>query len=237
MITLNVLIDHIHTIENWDSEESFLRDAIFLSSAKLLMKCHQEIQINSIIMVPLLLRQVQENLILITGVEEKVITLKDFTNKKINPIQVMDSIKEKNPDIEQNRFDFFNHYFKGIKEMLNKYAHTNFEGIMLLFTERFNVYEGQIFNQIMMKYITYLVEGPFIFMANYVYNLNLETPIKENFQKELKEIGTLKYISRQFPDPIKKFIENSDTLNEYYKKLVSNLQDVIKQTNQLKKYL
>ena len=88
-----------------------------------------------------------------------------------------------------------------------------------------------------MKYIIYLVEVPFIAMANYLYKLDLETPKRENFQKELKEIGTLKYISRQFPDSIKKFIDSSNTLNEYYKKVVSDLQNVIKQTNQLKNQL
>ena len=40
---MNDLIDLLCKIESWENDESFLRDAIVLSSAKLLAKCHKEV--------------------------------------------------------------------------------------------------------------------------------------------------------------------------------------------------
>lgn len=219
----NDLIDFLSKIETWENDESFLRDAIVLSSAKLLAKCHEEVDLNNIVIVAPLLRQVQENIIVISGLVEGVLTIEKFIKDKHNPADIMNQIKAKGLEIKESEFDLFNEYLKGIKEILNKYSHTNFEGVMTLFTERFQVYEAQQFNKIMMRFVISLVEVPFLVMVNYLYKVNLELPKVENFQKELKELGTLKYTTRYFPDSIKEFINQSEVLRGYYFNVVTNL--------------
>ena len=224
----------MNTVENWDSNEFFLRDAIVMASAKLLKKCHDEIDENNIVIVAPLLRQVQENLVVISGLVEGVLTTEQFINDKHRPKDIMNSIKAKGLEIKESEFDFFNNYLQGIKDMLNKYSHTNFEGVMTLFTERFQVQEAQQFNRIMMRFVMSLIEAPFLVMVNHIYKLNLVLPKAENFQKELKELGTLKYITRHFPEPIKDFINQSDVLRDYYINVVSNLKKTLQNYRELK---
>ena len=234
MSSVDFLIEHLNTVENWDSNEFFLRDAIVMASAKLLKKCHDEIDENNIVIVAPLLRQVQENLVVISGLVEGVLTTEQFINDKHRPKDIMNSIKAKGLEIKESEFDFFNNYLQGIKDMLNKYSHTNFEGVMTLFTERFQVQEAQQFNRIMMRFVMSLIEAPFLVMVNHIYKLNLVLPKAENFQKELKELGTLKYITRHFPEPIKDFINQSDVLRDYYINVVSNLKKTLQNYRELK---
>lgn len=214
------LINYLEKIETWDSEETFLRDALVLASAKLIRTCHEQNTIFNVVTIPPLLRQVHENFIVIIGLSERVITTENFINEKHRPKNIMNSIKKNKLQIDEISFDIFNEYLIRMKEMLNKYSHTSFEGVMTLFTERFQVYESQQFNRIMMKFIISLIEAPFLVMANYIYKLNLELPKAENIKKELKELNNLKYISRHFPDSIKDFISKSDVLRNYYQNLM-----------------
>lgn len=146
----------------------------------------------------------------------------------------MNLIKAKGLEIKESEFNFFNRYLKEIKERLNKYSHTNFEGVMTLFTERFQVHKAQQFNKLMMRLSITLIEVPFIVIVNYYYKLNLELPKTENFQKELKELGTLKYITKDFPESIKDFINQSEVIRDYYLNVVAGLKKVIKNFEELK---
>lgn len=230
----NELIDFLSEMETWENDESFLRDAIVLSSAKLLAKCHEEVDLNNIVIVAPLLRQVQENIIVISGLVEGVLTIEKFIKEKHNPADIMIRIKAKGLEIKESEFDFFNDYLKGIKNLLNKYSHSNFEGIMTLFTERFQVHEAQQFNRIMMRFVISLIETPFLVMVNYIYKLNLDLPKAESFQKELKDLGTLKYITRCFPESIKEFINKSEVLRGYYFNVVTNLKKNLQEYKELK---
>lgn len=230
----NELIDFLCKIETWDSNETFLRDAIVLSSAKLLAKCHEEIDKNSIVIIAPLLRQVQENIIVISGLVEGVLTTEQFIKAKHKPDHIMNQIKAKGLEIKNSEFDFFNDYLKKIKEILNKYSHTNFDGVMTLFSERFQVYEAQQFNKIMMRFVISLIETPFLVMVNYIYKLNLELPRAENLQKELKELGTLKYITRHFPDSVKEFINQSEVMTNYYLNIMGDLKKTLSEYKDLK---
>ena len=231
---MNNLVDFLSKIETWENDEAFLRDAIVLSSAKLLAKCHEEVDQNNIVFVAPLLRQVQENIIVISGLVESVLTSTKFIKGKYNPSKIMNQIKEKGLEVKESEFDFFNDYLKGIKEILNKFSHTSFEGVMTLFTERFQVYEAQQFNKIMMRFVISLIEIPFVVMVNYIYKLNLELPKTENYHKELKDLGTLKYISRHFPESIKEFVNQSEVLKDYYLNAVTDFKKILQEYKELK---
>lgn len=228
------LIEHLNSIDNWDSDEIFLRDTIALASAKLLIKCHLEVADNNITFVAPLLRQVQENIIVISGLVEGVLTASQFVEKKLNPRDIMKAIENKGIEVEKDAFDTFNKYLKHMKDLLSKYSHTSFDGAMSLFTERFQVYEAQKFTKIIMRYVISLIEAPFLVMVNYIYKLDLELPKGENFNKQLKELGSLKYISRHFPQHIREFIEHSDVLRSYYLNMSGEFKKILQNHNDLK---
>ena len=217
------IIKHLNKTETWDSEESFLLDALMISCTKIFQKCYIDMNENSIVSVSPLLRQIQENIIVMVGVYEGVYTMNDFIEKIHKPKDIMDAVKKKNEESKIDRLNFFNDYFFGIKQILNKFSHTNFDGVMMLYTERFQVYESIEFNKIMLKFLISLLEIPFIAIVNSYYKLHIEIPKLMNIKKALKEIGTLKYITRHFPESIRDFINNSDTLQGYYQNIIDNI--------------
>jgi hypothetical protein len=226
-----LIINELEKVETWKDEESFLVDALIMSNAKLFIKSYKDIEEHSIVTVAPLLRQVHENIIAILGIGDGVITMKNFIDQSYKPKTVMNKIKDKNPQIDSDNFDFANNYLFGIKKTLNVFTHTNFEGIMTLFTERFQVFESMEFNKIMMKFFVTFLEGPFIAIVNSIYKLDIELPPKYDLNKELKRINSLKYITRHFPEPIKEFINNSEVLNGYYKNIINSIKKASNEVN------
>lgn len=146
-------------------------------------------------------------------------------NKKHNPKSIMNLIKDKYKSKEKD-FEMVNQYLIGLKFMLNKFSHTNFEGIMTLFTERFQVHESIEFNNVMMRFFITLLEAPFISMVNGIYKMDFKIPSVMNLKKELQNIGTLKYVTRHFPESIKNFINESELLRKYYQDTIKNLRSI-----------
>lgn len=219
------IIKHIECIENWKNDESFLLDALVLSCAKLFQKSCIELNENSLVTISPLLRQIQENMIVMLGITEEVYTLENFVNKKHNPKSIMNLIKEKY-NTKEEQFESVNQYLTGLKDMLNKFSHTNFEGVMTLFTERFQVHESIEFNKIMMRSFITFLEAPFIAMVNGIYKLDFKIPSIMNLKKEMKNIGTLKYVTRHFPESIKNFINESEILRKYYQDTIKDLRSI-----------
>ncbi|HPQ21596.1 MAG TPA: hypothetical protein PK147_07075 [Saprospiraceae bacterium] len=85
-----------------------------------------------------------------------------------------------------------------------------------------------------MRFVISLIETPFLLMVNYFYKLNLDLPKAENYQKELKDLGTLKYITRLFPESIKEFINQSEALKGYYLNVVTDLKQTLQEYKELK---
>lgn len=220
------IVDFLEQIKTWENEEEFLIDALVLSNAKLFIKCFRDLGENSLVTIAPLLRQIQENIMAILGIADSEITMQEFIDKSYNTQKVMLRIQEKNKDIDEYKFKLTNDYFNNIKDVLNKFTHTNFEGIMTLFTERYQVHESIEFNKIMMKFFISLLERPYIAIVNSAYELGIEYPQIMNNKKELKKVNTLKYITRHFPEPTRDFINNSNVLNNYYKDIVNKLKNL-----------
>lgn len=150
----------------------------------------------------------------------------------------MKKIKTTQPLKNIEQFKMLDHYLLSIKKELNKFAHTNITGVMTSFTNRFQVPESIRFNKIAMKYLIYLLEGPFLVIFNKNYNSTLKLPLINSVNAELKTVGTLAYASRNFPESIKKFIEDSDVLKTFYLKTIEDFQKNINfdfQKNKFKK--
>lgn len=227
------IIEHIEKSVTWDNEESFLLDALVLSCAKLFQKSYLELYENSLVTISPLLRQIQENMVVMLGVTEQVYTLEEFVTVKHNPKTIMNLIKEKKFKTKEDEFEIVNHYLMGLKNMLNKFSHTNIEGIMTLFTERFQVHESIEFNKIMMRFFITFLEAPFIAMVNGIYKLDFKLPSIMNLKKELQLVGSLKYVTRHFPESIKNFINESEILRKYYHNTIKDLRSM---TDELLKF-
>jgi len=196
---------------------------LILGSSKLFIKVYGDLNNKSLVSIPPLLRQIQENIVVIIGITEQVYTMKEFVNKPHEPKTIMNRIKTKKYLGREEEFEKINGYLLGIKKMLSGFSHTNFSGTMSFFTERFQVPESIAFNKLIMKYMINLLELIFIAMVNDLYSLKLTNPTIIDFKKELKQIGTLKYVTRKFPESIKKFINESETLKNYYTDTIKDL--------------
>lgn len=210
------IIKQIESIETWENEEKFLVDVLVLGSSKLFIKTYDDLNEKSFVSIPPLLRQIQENIVVIIGLTEQVYTMKEFVTKPHEPKTIMNRIKKIKYVGREDEFDTLNDYLLEIKKMLSEFSHTNFSGAMPLFTERFQVPESIAFNRLIMKHIMTFLEVLFIAMVNDLYSLKLIKPTIMNLKKELKQIGTLKYVTRKFPESIENFINQSEILKKYY---------------------
>ena len=219
----SIIIEKIESIENWENEEKFLVDVLVLGSSKLFIKAYEDLNKKSFVSIPPLLRQIQENIVVIIGLTEQVYTMKEFVTKPHEPKTIMNRIKKINYVGREVEFDTLNDYLLGIKKMLSEFSHTNYSGAMSLFAERFQVPESIAFNRLIMKHIMTFLEVLFIAMVNDLYSLKLIKPTIINLKKELKQIGTLKYVTRKFPESIENFINQSETLKKYYSDTIKSL--------------
>ena len=65
---IDKILKQIESKESWINDNEFLIDVIFSASFKLLNKCHKEMEGDNLIaIIPPLLRQVQENIVVILG--------------------------------------------------------------------------------------------------------------------------------------------------------------------------
>ena len=86
------IINELQQKTNWKNEKEFTIDALVSKSLQLMNKSYEFLDNYELIIIPLLLRQVQEDIIWILGLESDVITLSDIysteDNKSINSDKV-----------------------------------------------------------------------------------------------------------------------------------------------------
>lgn len=214
------IIEHVESIEQWPDDEVFLIDSLILGSSKLFEKIYSEIESNSFTIIFPLLRQIHDNIILTIGIYEGSYTMNKFASEIPNPKEIMDDIKETKYEFNGKEFDMLNEVLLKIKKPLNDYSHTNLDLVMMSFSERYQVPESIAFNKLMVGFFMMFLEISFIIMVNDIYKLSLPLPKYEPLNKSLKIIGNLKYITRLMPQSVKDFLENSDTLKDYYRKMI-----------------
>lgn len=115
-----IIIDYIEKIESWKSEEAFLINAIILSISKTFKTCLKELENDNIITALPLLRTIQEGIIALLGLLEETYTVKDYISKEFSPKAVMEQIKTKEEEINNNEdlinFEMLNQYLFYIKK-------------------------------------------------------------------------------------------------------------------------
>lgn len=228
------LLKVIYQNENWKNENEFLINVLFSSSVQLIKKAHEEIECGeTFITVPMLLRQIQENIVVLLGLLSSSYTIEDFIKKGNDPIKIMNDIKLSDEKIDNNNFEMLNEYLKRIKSLLNDYSHTSFDGAMSLFTERFQTFETKQFNKSSLLILVLYIEGPLLALLNEYYKQKYELPKGQTIVNEFKKIKTLKYATKNMPEKVKTFIKESEYLSSYY----SNRDKEFKKTiNEFKNY-
>ncbi|MFA5474251.1 MAG: hypothetical protein WC225_01815 [Acholeplasmataceae bacterium] len=212
----------------WTDEDDFLIDALSVGSIKLIQKCHLELKNKSIIPIPPLLRQIQENIIVLLGLISKTYTVEEFIKKGNQPKKIMNNIKSSSELINIEEFQKVSDFLLGVKEVLNKFSHSNFEGTMILFTDNYQVDETRQFNHSMMLILIKLIEASLIAILNINYKALIEMPNPNIVINELKKIKSLKYATRKLPRDIQDFINNSTYIKGYYNNVFNNLQKFLK---------
>jgi hypothetical protein len=228
------LLNQINSTSGWSSDERFFIDVITKSTIKLIELCYGDLDNYCLIRIFPILRQVQENCIALIGFGESVLSAKEFYNKKCNPQVIFKRLSNKasSENIDPMKIRFISEYLQGIKDLLNNYSHTNIDGLMQLFIEEYQVYEAKKFNRLIIKFLMSLTEGIFISISNSIFKISIDLPEISNFNKELKDIGSLRYIADKLPDHISKYIKQSELLNDYYRKLASDFKKLISEFKQ-----
>jgi len=234
MVKYKDALEVINKRQTWNDENEFLIDVLFSSSLKLLVKCYEEIENgNTIIAVPPLLRQVQENIVVLLGMITKTYSIEEFIENNLKPKTIMNRIKQANEGEDLEGHTKLNTFLHELKKMLNKYSHTSYDGAMSMFTDNYHTFESRQFNRSSMLIIIYLIEAPFLALFNKYYDESLELPNPRVLQNEFKQIKTLKYATKNMPKSVKKFIEDSEYLSNYYKDMSNEFKNKIDEIREL----
>lgn len=229
------LLLYLHSIEEWPSENAFLIDVLSIGSIKFINKCNFELSGDMILSIPPLLPQVHENIVKLLGLIDNVYSLEDFINKAKKPSEIMDSVAKNNPQINEDKWWLGDTYIHGLKGILNDFCHSNFEGSMMLFTDRFQIDESIRFNVTMMKLLISLVEVPLVAILNAYYKQKISLPDPKQVLSDIEAIGTLRYLPDKFPEKIIEFIKSSPIINGYYRNAINKAKKHIKEFKQITK--
>lgn len=235
MTNYEKLIKTIELKESWEDENEFLIDILFTSSLKLLNKCYEELETEGLIVViSPLLRQVQENIVVLLGLLTKSYSIEKYIEEKHRPKQIMKKVKASDENIDEEEFNMLNEFLLELKKLLHEYSHTSFDGAMSLFTERFQSFESRQFNKISILILIIHLEAPLIALFNEFYNKTFDLPNPQTAIKELKLIKTLKYATKNMPKSVKDFINQSEYLSKYYTDTFKNFMNEVNNIQKIK---
>lgn len=219
------LIKTINLKNEWVSDEDFFKDVLVKSSIRLLEYCYADIDQSVIVRIFPILRQVQENYVVLLGLSTGGLTAKEFAEEKINPKKIFRHLFNKSID-EQAKTQWVDDYIKGTKDILNKYSHTSLDGLMFLFMDEYQTFESMKFMKMVAKLLIALIELVFIPMINHLYKTKIAIPSLDFIKSDLKIVGSLRYTADKLPDGYKKFLASSPILSSYYKNIMSNFKEL-----------
>lgn len=234
MNKFNEVLKIIYSKDNWKNEDEFLTDILFSSSITIINKCYAELDKGeTIVLIPPLLRQVQENIVVLLGLLSEKYTIQEFIKDGNKPKTIIKRIKESEKEEHHPMIDAFSNLLQDLKDELSNYTHTSFNGAMSLFTDRFHTPETKQFNKSSMLILIHFIEALIVAFLNLYYGLEVEPPNPKLIAIEFKKVKTLKYAMNNMPEPIMRFIKDSEHLITYYrnadiefKKRIKEIQDI-----------
>lgn len=221
------LLDLINTKKRWGSDSDFFCDVISKSTIRIIELYYEDLETGNIIRILPLLRQVQENCVALLGFGTNTLTVKEFAESKLDPKRIIRRILASGKE-DEDKVIRLSEYMKGIKCALDKYAHTNLDGLMLLFIEDHQTYETMKFSKLVVQFVISMVEILFISMANHLYKTKMALPVLNQIGHELKGLGSLRYTADKLPEGHKEFFGNSEVLKDYFRKLIVQFKEQIK---------
>lgn len=235
MTKFDKIKETIYSKENWIDENEFLKDILFSSSMTLISKCYKELEDGeTIVSIPPLLRQVQENIVVILGLLTKNYTIEEFIENKKHSKKIFNRIKQNEKEDENKSIERLDKFLQDIKDILSDYSHTSFNGAMALFTDIYQTPVSRQFNKSSMLILIHFIEAPLIALINMYYDLKVDLPSSNVVRNEFMKIKTLKYVTNNMPKPIQEFIDDSVYLSEYYKKINKSFEKDIKALKEFK---
>lgn len=223
----NDILNILHNKLDWECEEEFLRDAIFSGSIQLINKCYGYLVEYSLLVIPPLLRQIQENIVILIGLKANFLDSKKIIKGEINARKIFEKIYDL-PDANKEDIGKVDFLLKKIKKLLNdEYSHSNVNGIMHYYFLEHHSDEVQQVNKLNMELLIAYLDIILTALINDVYELNIKLPDEKGFQKKFKELPSLKYADKNLPKEIKVFLRNSKNLSGYFEKKKSELSNEI----------
>ena len=222
MIKYDILKNRIASTNQWNSESDFFCDVIAKSTIQLFDYCYEDLERGNFIRILPLLRQIQENCVALLGLGTDSLSAKEFVEGKIDPPTIINRIIA-NSNEDKEKVAMMSDYMRSIKNVLNKYSHTNLDGLMLLFLDEHQTYDTRRYNKIALRFVISMVEILFIPEVNHLYKVKIELPSFEDIRRELKDIGNLRYTADSLPEGYKEFFNHSELLKDYFKNMISGL--------------
>ncbi len=234
MTKYSKLISFLESTEDWKVEEDFFIDVLIYNNLKLLEKINLELDANRFTIVPLLLRQFHENIIILLGLTMEVYTLDDFVNKKHNPNDIMEKIKNKIDKKEIKNFNKLNKDLKDFKNLLNKYSHTNIDIIIFNFFKKNVMYTSIILNKMLFYLITTYLEIILIASINKKYNHKINLPNIKGFESKIdyKRIFNDEH-KITMPRQIENAFEKFPAIKKHYSSIKEDIQELITKFNKI----
>jgi hypothetical protein len=212
-------IDELNKKTHWKDEKEFVLDATFSSSAQILEKCYLFLENYDLLTIPPLLRQVQENIVIIFGLSTDTLDLIEFIEnndeKRIDAKKVFKKIS-KLPNVNKEEFDFFDTLLTEIKKILNTYTHTNIVNIMHYYLLEHHSYEAKEFNSFFVNMVISFLDIILTILINGNYKYNIKIPNKTNLSRGKKVLQSLKYADKCLPKEIRDFFKKSEILSKYF---------------------
>jgi len=170
MYKYHEIIDSLKYEKNWIDEKEFIVHQLFEVSFVILSKCYKRMNNPDKTFIFPYLRKLKENSIYILGFEEKVLDANEFISNKVNQGDIFKRIEEKPIYINDSRTKLINNYFKILQKPLNTFTHSNFQTLMMFYSERLNDHLIDQYYVCFIELFLYLLETPLIKMYNVKYN-------------------------------------------------------------------
>jgi len=224
------IINELQQKTNWKNEKEFTIDALVSKSLQLMNKSYEFLDNYELIIIPLLLRQVQEDIIWILGLESDVITLSDIysteDNKSINSDKVFKKLiklsginKEETTDLSDQ--------LKEYKKFLNILNHTNIEMVLHNYLKSHQPINLRTIPSFTMKLIIIFLDGIITTIVNRIYNFNIEPVNKELLYKEINDLPNIFEFTKDLNEEVAIFLAETEHISNYvinlYVKTLRNL--------------
>jgi hypothetical protein len=225
------IINHLEIKKDWIDEQDFFVHQLFEVSFKILARCYEDLMYSNKILLFPYLRQIKENTFFIFGFEENVLDVIEFIKGKTNQKQIIERIEAKEEYREHRNLKIINNYYNALIDPLNDFTHSNFQTLMMHFTERLNDEVSDKYYEAIVSTFIFLIETPLVVMYNSKFKTHYDIPNIKNIEDRIVKLKNLRHVLYKQNDPNVAFINRSENIRNFY---MSKLETVMHLLHELK---